>query len=497
MPLTILTHNDVKSVLLSLTIEQVLDLQSKLSDGLYDYSTGVGANLSNPKFQPPRTVITHPDGLATVFMPASAGEHIGMRVMSAYNTHLPVGVTTEQPNNAGSGKTITTYSPPSEGPSRRVSRESIPEFKPDSNPASRSASQARNVSQQSLDNLSLDTSLLSVADDDTADDMPGSSLATLPASLRGPLPEPNMATSPNGCITLLNETGCPLAIINAQELAAFRTALSSSILFMRRKHVETITVFGAGRQAYWHIYLALLLRGDDIKRVNIINRSFDRTTQLLQDFYQSSRSEWRSNVKFATLCRGFVEYNRLVTASVRKADVIFCCTPSVEPLFKGELLTSGDGLKKGRLVVAIGSYTPGMVELDPEILKYTVKQHTSRYRAHIKHPLSVGVVVVDCLDACLTQCGEVIRANLEPNQLVEIGELVMVRQEVKRIIEERDDGVSMEQALSADDRMLFQWMRKGLVVFKSVGMGFMDLLVGGEVVRIAREMKVGTNIQDF
>lgn len=499
MPLTILTRNDVKSILLSLSREQVLKLQSDLADGLFDYSTGVGASPSNPKFQPPRTVITRPDGLTTLFMPASAGPHIGMRVMSAY--HVSPTEDDSKRKSHHKGSVTKTYFPPAytidiETGAKGSSITTADASRQSQAPGSRTASSHR----ASADSSTLNVSTSPTADSGEADDddMPGTPLETLPESLRGALPDNTVSTSPNGCITLLDSTGRPAALINAQELSAFRTALSSSILFMRRKHVETITVFGAGRQAYWHIYLALLLRGEDIKHVNIINRSFDRTTQLLRDFYHSSRVEWRSNVKFATMCRGFVEYDRLVTASVQKADVIFCCTPSIEPLFKGELLTSGEGRAKGRLVVAIGSYTPKMVELDPEILKYAVKQHhPSRHRAHVKHALSVGVVVVDCLDACLTQCGEVIQAGLEPKQLVEIGELVMVRQEVKRGIEERESGMSVEQALSSEDKQLFQWMRKGIVVFKSVGMGLMDILVGGEILKIAKGMDVGTNIDDF
>ncbi|KAI5299867.1 hypothetical protein KEM56_002910 [Ascosphaera pollenicola] len=489
MPLTILTRKDLKSLLLSLTKEQVLKLQCELADGLFDYSTGVGASPSNPKFQPPRTVITRPDGLTTLFMPASAGPHIGMRVMSAYHVSADDG-STEDPHHKGS--VTRTYFPPTytidveagaQDGSRRGSASDL-----------RSSSNHRKSADSST--LSVATQSTPDAGNNDDDDIPGTPLSTLPETLRGALPDDTIATSPNGCVTLLDSTGRPAAMINAQELSAFRTALSTSIFLMRRKHVETITVFGAGRQAYWHIYIALLLRGEDIKHVNIINRSFDRTTQLLRDFYDSSRVEWRSNVKFATMCRDFVEYDRLVDASVRKADVIFCCTPSVEPLFRGNLITHREGRRKGRLVVAIGSYTPEMVELDPEILKFAVKQHhPNRYRAHIKHPLSVGVVVVDCLDACLTQCGEVIRAGLEPRQLVELGELVMVRQEASRgSIQEGDDG---EEVLSAEDRQLFQWMRKGLVVFKSVGMGLMDIIVGEEILKIAREMEIGTNIDDF
>jgi ornithine cyclodeaminase/alanine dehydrogenase-like protein (mu-crystallin family) len=44
--------------------------------------------------------------------------------------------------------------------------------------------------------------------------------------------------------------GKPLGFINAEELTAFRTALASSLLMTRRFKVKTVTVFGAGKQAY-------------------------------------------------------------------------------------------------------------------------------------------------------------------------------------------------------------------------------------------------------
>ena len=129
----------------------------------------------------------------------------------------------------------------------------------------------------------------------------------------------------------------------------------------RRQNVNTITVFGAGKQAYWHIRLALMLRGDDIRHVNIINRSFDRIGKLLKEFYEPDNMELRTNTKFSALTAEFGEYGRLLKEEVRKADVIFCCTPSTEPLFPAEFLTSHEGRRKGRFLSAIGSYKASMV----------------------------------------------------------------------------------------------------------------------------------------
>lgn len=44
--------------------------------------------------------------------------------------------------------------------------------------------------------------------------------------------------------------GKPIGFLNAEEVTAFRTALASSLLMTRRSKVKTVTVFGAGKQAY-------------------------------------------------------------------------------------------------------------------------------------------------------------------------------------------------------------------------------------------------------
>ena len=47
----------------------------------------------------------------------------------------------------------------------------------------------------------------------------------------------------------MDNAGNAYAYINAEELTAFRTALTSSLLMVRRKKVKTISVFGSGKQA--------------------------------------------------------------------------------------------------------------------------------------------------------------------------------------------------------------------------------------------------------
>ena len=242
-----------------------------------------------------------------------------------------------------------------------------------------------------------------------------------PASLAS-----TQSTTPKGSVTLLDRTGNPLGIINAEELTAFRTALASTLMLKKRENVHTVTVFGAGKQAYWHIRLALILKGDQIHHVNIINRSFERSIKLMKAFQvtHDNHAQWHKDIKFSSMSPDFVEYGRLLKEEVRKADVIFCCTPSLEPLFPAEFLTSREGRRKGRYIAAIGSYAPHMCELHPDVFKVAVEgEHAGHH--HHKHAKQGGVVIVDSLESCLKEAGEIIKAKLKPEHLVEIGELMM------------------------------------------------------------------------
>jgi ornithine cyclodeaminase/alanine dehydrogenase-like protein (mu-crystallin family) len=288
-------------------------------------------------------------------------------------------------------------------------------------------------------------------------------------------------------VTLLDADSMPFGLINAHELTPFRTALATMMIFNKRKRVRTVVVFGAGKQAYWHIRLALTLRAADIKRVVIVNRSFERAARLLKDIYSLENSSWRGDVKFSAVSTDFGEYDRIIHDAIHKSDVIFCCTPSIEPLFPAELLTSREGRRKGRFISAIGSYNPHMTELHPDILREEVNAHHSGRHFH-KHVKRSGVVVVDSLEAALKEAGELIQAGIKPNQVVELGELLMVRDASRRDNNNQD---------GEDTKGLREWVERGNVIYKSVGLGLMDLVTGGDLIQMARTRNVGTSVEDF
>ena len=326
MPLTILTDSDVRALLLSLEKKDIEELKQNLIEALHEYSTGNQDDGCSSTYQPLRTVIQKKDGLTTLFMPASSRTMTGVKIVSL----------AEDKNFSSTGKDEHPAATPESPMSSK------------SGPASTVTSQLSGVSLSPV-------STISASSVDIPSFRPPSTI------------ESAQSTSPRGTVTLLDSTGTPKALINAEELTAFRTALAATALMVRRTNVDTITVFGAGKQAYWHIRLALMLRGHDIHHVNIINRSFDRCTKLMTEFYDLENSWLRTGTKFSALSSEFGEYGRLLKEQVRKADVIFCCTPSTDPLFPAEFLISHEGRRKGRYISAIGSCKPHMIGTLPPL----------------------------------------------------------------------------------------------------------------------------------
>jgi ornithine cyclodeaminase/alanine dehydrogenase-like protein (mu-crystallin family) len=218
------------------------------------------------------------------------------------------------------------------------------------------------------------------------------------------------------------------------------------------------------------------------------------------DFENPLGHKFGSKTKTSILTPSHTEYTRLLKEYVRSAHVIFCTTPSTQPLFPPGYLLNPEGRKKGRYIALIGSYKPHMIELHPDIIKNAVAPHHEHRHFH-KHQQEGGAIIVDSVEACLQEAGELIQANVQPDQVVEIGELVMLRREAEKAaavaakkgdVDNKGEGIQV-----SDDSGLKEWLCKGNVIAKIVGLGLMDVVVGNEVVRIARERGIGTHIAEF
>ena len=437
MPLTILSDRDVERVLLSLTKKDVLELQESLGDALHWYSTSQDANDYCSDFQPERLHLKRKDGSMTLFMPASGIQ--------------------------GQGVKVVNVSPPES-----------------------EVTQAARAGHGSADAQTPDRNKVSAPNPEATESVGHS----------------KPVSTIRGSITLLDPQGRTTGLLNAEEVTAFRTALASSLLLPRRQSVDTLTVFGAGKQAHWHIRLALLLRGDEIKHLNVITRSFDSATKCLQRLYNPLPSDPTyvntigelsdSKTEQSIITPSHVEYERLLKEAVHDSNVIYCTVPSSTPLFPASYLTNPEGRKKGRYIACIGSYQPHMVELDPDVLTDAVAPHHQHGRVH-RRQKEGGAVIVDTLSGCMREAGEIIQAGLRPDQLVEVGELIMLKKERDSADEEVQGCALQEKQFSG----LKEWIERGNVIFKLVGLGLLDLVAGNEILRLAKERAIGLDVEHF
>ncbi|KAJ9601861.1 hypothetical protein H2200_013660 [Cladophialophora chaetospira] len=244
-----------------------------------------------------------------------------------------------------------------------------------------------------------------------------------------------------GCINVFAPEGELLGLLNAEEVTAFRTSLAVMIPYVRwRNSKRRLIVFGAGRQAEWHVKLALSL--GETKHITVVNRSGGRRMeQLFADL-----SKKYPDAVFELLLKSSNDFDSRLRQSLVESDVIFCCTPATAPHFPFDYLDS-----KSRFISLIGSYKPSMREIDSRTL------------------LSGERIYVDTKEGCLVEAGELIEANVDADQLVEIGEL------------QGDEPLATEKNL----------------VFKCVGLGIMDLVIAGELLGMAEEKGVGLKVDDF
>lgn len=516
MPLTVLTDEDVRQILLGLTKDDVLNLQQSLADALHYYSTATEDDRNGccASYQPMRTALKRGDGQTTLFMPASSNEGLGVKIvtLSVPNSDAKASQSPLKSDNGDAAVTSATTSLSSCG-----------------------LSSSPPVSQKAPSTKSTQSS------------------------------QPAPSTTPKGTLQILDKDGAARGFMNAEEITAFRTALASTMMFKKRHNVHDVLVFGAGKQAYWHIRLALLLRGPEVHHLTVVNRSYDTAKNMLGTLFaegEGAHAEGKEiggmhhRPKIQILTPSAREYERLLKTAVRDSCVIFCCTPALSPLFPAEYLTSAEGRRKGRYISAIGSYKPHMVEIHPDILRQNVaKPESGRHHFH-KHARTGGAIVVDSVEACLKEAGEVIQAGLTGHELVELGELIMLRRDAERRrteaarrkarsesasdpegtsstgsigssdglddngVELRDPGKKskwfghkksasksssvqeqeIDKALAEEEKTehtLRDWLQRGNVIYKSVGLGLMDVVVGADLIRLADERGVGTRIQNF
>lgn len=272
-------------------------------------------------------------------------------------------------------------------------------------------------------------------------------------------------------LTVCDAQSRAVGVLNAAELTAFRTALGSILFYRRRVNTGRILVFGAGKQALWHVRLAVLVRGSDIRSIHVVNRSKQRAEELIATL--SGQKSWPSHISM-TASDSQEASGAALEELVAAADVIFCTTPSTSPLFPAASLTSDRAREKTRFVSAIGSYRRDMAEIDPELLKLVASPD-----GPFSSEVWKGKITVDTRAGCLQEAGELITAGIRPENMLEIGQ------------------IPAGEAAVEDATGLRNWLASGFVIYKSVGVGIMDIAVGQYMLELARSKGIGYTLDSF
>ena len=240
-----------------------------------------------------------------------------------------------------------------------------------------------------------------------------------------------------GLLVLLDTaTGMPLAIMDSTAITAFRTAAVSGVAMrnLAPDNSEILGILGAGVLSVPHMLAASAVR--NIRTVRIYSP------------HLSARQE-----EFALAARAAVNASVEVVSSAKEAvanaDIVVTCTSSTIPVLDGRWL------RPGTCVIAVGNATPNSRELD------TTTVMRSR-------------VICDSWRACILEAGDL---------LIPIKEGSITDAQIKHDL---GDVLKSQQKSSSE-----------LVLFKSVGLAFEDLIAARYVCSKAISSKTATRFEFF
>lgn len=290
-----------------------------------------------------------------------------------------------------------------------------------------------------------------------------------------PAPSSAAAGGLHGMLALCDHDGLPAGVLNAEELTGYRTSFSALIPWLWRRRTDNIVVFGAGRQALWHLRLALALRGDEIRRVSVVNRTAARATHLIDTITSENEARWRSPAALEYVDPARDDYDSWLESHLAAADAVFCTVGTTSPLFPARYVAGGHR-ERQPYVSAVGSWQPNMIELDPALLQHVAGRAHHGFKWADGSP--GGTVLVDDREGTLHHAGEVVESGLGPESLAELGQVEELRRR-------------------ADNPALLHWLEDGLLVYKSIGVGMTDLAAGNAILGLAEKRGAGTMIPEF
>jgi len=224
-----------------------------------------------------------------------------------------------------------------------------------------------------------------------------------------------------GAVMLFSrETGEMIALMNASEITAIRTAAVSAVAtrLLAREDAQTLAIIGAGVQARTH--LAALDAVRSIRQARVACRNIERAQELVR--------EMQPRFSFP------IEAVKTNEEAVRGADLIVTATSSQEPvLYK-------DWISPGAHVNAIGTHSPNSREIDSATM-------------------AAARIFVDRRESALNEAGDYLLAAKEglinaDSIVAEVGELLIGTKEGRNSVDEitlfKSLGLAIEDVASAE-----------------------------------------------
>jgi ornithine cyclodeaminase len=239
-----------------------------------------------------------------------------------------------------------------------------------------------------------------------------------------------------GAVMLFSrETGELLALMNASEITAVRTAAVSAVAtrLLAREDATHLAIIGAGVQARTHVTALACVR--PIKHARVACRNIEHAQQLAV--------EMQPKFSFP------IEPVRTNEEAVRGADLIVTATSSLEPVI------NKDWISPGAHVNAIGTHSPNSREVD-------------------SGTMGVARIFVDRRESAINESGDYLLAAKEgavtPESIVaEIGELL----------------IGAKAGRSSESE---------ITLFKSLGLAIEDIACADYLYRKATANNVGTYV---
>ncbi|MBP2097660.1 ornithine cyclodeaminase family protein [Enterococcus rivorum] len=247
----------------------------------------------------------------------------------------------------------------------------------------------------------------------------------------------NLPSVPATVIVLNPATGIVDAVMDGTYLTQLRTGAvqGAATELLARKDAEIGALIGTGGQAASQLEAMLTVR--NLKEVRVFSRNIEHA----ETFAKKMAERFDCKIFATKTCQECVE----------NADIITTVTTSNLPTFKAEWI------KPGAHINGMGSYTPDMQEMPKEILQ------------------KADAIVFDTTDGVLEEAGDFLIPLKEgsinkDNFKGELGQLILG--EISGRKSETD-----------------------ITIFKSVGSAVLDVVAGQAIVKKAKALGFGTEIQ--